>query len=523
MPPVSYPGVFSPKTAPDAPHAGKLSVGEPPPSDIFIESKPTMHLRGIGFDTCVPLGPVRSLEAMSNAIRSRMLLIVPAPHKDCYRYIHDNLTNSSSVCSWFVTDYSHYHESYRYQGVTYKRYEDYWRTRYPKGVQIGLLNAEKTLLSRPPRAEDFVYSAFIKNEKFTHTTVDGVKSVDSRVVLSNTPISNFLIGPRTHYRSKQLYTKMRLFDEDGSARPMAWATHCSANDIGRWLQFTATNFPHPMWICSDQSRAERHFNWEALMLQIRMRRESGMDEENIGYYKQHLEKPKFRGQNNDLVGQSDKPIIPSGCSGTSQDNTTTNMCNTIATLKEPSLITYMTIGGGDDNALACSEGFTTFEILRDGHLRCGYTLTGFSTTDPWMIDFYSHWVCPSTLGWVLTPRLGRFLYRCGYTVNPEKFDVYSTMLGYVDAVSHCPFLREYVQHALTVTKKVHSRTEKIYITHEKGAMETPETWHFLAERYDLHPSDLVAFKVLLAECKTAPIIMHWPHLERILAIDGVTQ
>jgi len=528
VPPTGIIGVFAPKTEEGTPFAGTLLPGLPPISDIKSGIRPAIHLRGIAIQDCIPIGPRRDLPALVNALTSRMLKIVPEPQENCYQYILDNMDNPDSVCSLFVTKTHDLTLPFTYEGRKWPSYHEYWLSRFPLGVRNQLVRAKEAISSRGIRKGDVTYSAFMKTEKFTTLTQTGITPVDSRVVLSNTPVSNWILGPQTHSRSKQLYTSFPIFDSHGNPSVIAWATHCTGNDIGRWFQATQEIFPDCIWICGDQSRCERHFNTEALALQIEMRKRSGWPQPLLEFYQVHLTDPEFRGQGNDLYGKSDKPIIPSGVQGTSQDNFTTTICNTISGLGEPSRSTYMIIGMGDDVVIACQRGFASFDddqcpSIRRMHLKCGYEITGFDTDKPWMIDFLSNWVVPSTRGWVLTPRIGRFISRCGFTVNPLRFDVHSTAQGYVNAVSHCPFLSHYVAKTLAVTKRAHKGVEKRYITYEQGAEPTDDTWMFLAGRYGLDKMDLNNFLDRLDLVKTAPAVLEWPAFHHVLTVDNILE
>jgi len=139
---------------------------------------------------------------------------------------------------------------------------------------------------------------------------------------------------------------------------------------------------------------------------------------------------------------------------------------------------------------------------------------------------------PTSIGYVMAPKLGRWLIRMGFYVDPPSYKnkelrslVRGDMMGRRSWVQAYPFLRELVERQLQLTEGAVGkiRPNRRYADWHgvtSTFTETDETWHFMNTRYGLNRDDLRTFQAMLMRVTSLPAMVNFTQFVPAINLDN---
>lgn len=514
--PQTYPGLFKPKTPPDAPIAGRIQVLRSPPAKVdTAEERHVLGHVGLAFSTITPSAIARTEDAALNAIRSRLLATYPLPKPGTWEVMHGRIRNpnrpiSQLVCRPGPMPDGQYHQ---------------WASRFNASTRQVLDEARMSLFERPFCRDDARLSLIVKSEKTGWLDLDELTKNDARAVLSPTPRFNAFAGPWLNWISKAMIDARTLAPDSD----IAWAVSTTAETLGAWLDYKVAFYSrpgHPAVIyIIDHARMDGHerdesHDWSIDLFELNADPADLEEARAVLDAWTQMAKPqgKVQGLPHIRFKGAEKKQISGGPATTSR-----NCANSEAALDytfgPPGPESYSAIITGDDNLVVGFDfALPAVALVLPRAAELGFEFTATRTTDLTQVEFCSLIPYPSDVGTVFGPKIGRNLARGGWTVSPEKSDPHGMAVSIEASVSHIPFLRQFFELHRRLCAPV-----GLYVDRRINATEahhsTPATYEFIATRYGLTPDDEAAFAALLDTVTSLPATIEWPRINEVARRD----
>jgi len=408
--------------------------------------------------------------------------------------------------------------------IEYPEYADMYKTwddRFPGSLQKLHASARASLDEHGLLPADYKLDVIVKREKTGHVDELGPTANDPRAVLSPTQKLNVFIGPWFHHYSKVVCDRYKV--EPGRFACIAIGT--TAEELGEWYSWAVDHFTRlrgrpPFRRMLDQKRYDREQRKGAHSYFYAMAQSTGIPQDVLDAAE------KVSHVSGRIMG---KQWISFRCKGQRQVSgiqytAIMNSGNGLSTFVdihgEPGPDTYAVVDTGDDllaigvlPSLAEPE-----EVLNRRYGHYGLQVTASSSIDDADVEFISLIPYPTSEGIVFGPKIGRQLYRAGWTTSSEKADIYGASVSLQDSVSFIPFLKQFFD----VHRRLSKREGPVRAFDRLASREhtaTAETYEFVERRYNLTRADEEQFNQLLDQVTSLPALITWPRINDVAARD----
>lgn len=455
--------------------------------------------------SCVPTGE----EDFTRAAAVRLLRATPEPTEEAWPRVEAMVFGGASVLSRFVVPLF---------GDT-GRQRTAWIQRFPAGMQRRYRDAILTLRDTPLTARDTTASALMKVEKTASLGSTGGVWANGRLITAYSDRRQVVTGPTHKFMANEWRRKFGPKDQN----PAVWVNGAAwtAEAFGAWFDAAVSSFGDEVCFAhGDQEKFEAHRTLPALevFLKLNYRANRGSNFRLAMEGTRTLKATGFRHAQRFSV----PAVLGSGVTETSIDSAFRNACGLVTTFGEPRWGELVFAFNGDDYLIISRRqrlpdpGVFAQRMLSLG-FECSYAITPFRHE----VEFCQMLPYPTADGTVWGPKIGRVLSRLPWCTTASRDDPRGVAIGMWRSVAHIPFLREYVQRVLFLCRG--TKVRPVDYAHRAVAAREHEadasTWAFIAERYALHPADLIAFSGLICGCELKTS-RSWLPLERLVGIDA---
>jgi hypothetical protein len=292
--------------------------------------------------------------------------------------------------------------------------------------------------------------------------------------------------------------------------PLCFASGLDANDIGSWMEGRDTQVLYE----NDFSRFDRTISSRALdverriyegcglsgpALQVFLRQYNtcGVGAHNISY---DINATRKSGDPNTTIGNSIINLLVSTFAATKAMG--------FGIKRDPSTIVNLLVGG--DDSIVQPYFPLDADVFEHVFVQLGFSPKLVSTSYP-EVSFFSARFLPTSTGYVLTPKLGRVLAKCGHSVQPQnnvKGWLQGVARGNKAIFNHVSFINELFSNVIRKTQGA----KPVVVSNEHSlkvrlASEMNENTHlFLAMVYDLSIEDILSLDELLGNCAIDQVI-----------------
>lgn len=535
---------FGPTTKLKPPKKGSGEI-KMPPNDCRDEPKKLLLQTGIAFEGVVPTYYPSDATTLENAVRSRLLIDTPKPAPGAWD------AAEQIYCA------TRRHQFYL-KAPTVRIDRDFLGQllagKYPKGKVLHYLKEYDELVQcgYVLRNEDKEYGAFVKVEK----------QVALVIANEELPVEHEEKNPRCilcmpdRLLALSLGINERLMQGLKDAYEMELEQHglpgvgprwCSAEKFGNWASSAADKCGEFLIISFDAERFDAHSKEEALRFGAKVLLNSRKFEDNAVKKVMQPRKAVIKSRLGLKVILKELQRL-TGEWKTDVENSELELTVVLYSLFKGLVNLVKSLGKycflatcGDDNVVFINKQFVNYLLQRQGRdhvtnmqgeldamvkenaLELGYKLTG-NVTDSWTkAEFCSKLFYPVGETRILGGKIGRVLAKSGWFFENDSNPITSACISQLRDNYHVPFLREYFQRvvALTRTSPPSHGKEEVHSWHTSESHEYDlQTCEFVAERYGLTEQDLVDFVALLDQCTQLPVVIKWVHLARCIEIDN---
>jgi len=178
----------------------------------------------------------------------------------------------------------------------------------------------------------------------------------------------------------------------------------------------------------------------------------------------------------------------------------------------------MGAGNGDDWLIISRSKLEVSEIKAKME-ELGFESDVAETQDPWEVEFCQTIPYPVGGRTVWGPKIGRMLSRLPFATTSTKDDPAGVALGLSAAVSHIPFLRDYVKRIIEIAQPTKAVADKHHVYSTVELEPAADTYAFVFQRYGLSADDLEQFNQLLSTVTVMGTYVNWMPLKRVAECD----
>jgi len=532
----------------DRPPQDPTSVILPPTKRV--EKEPTNKVKATGL--CFQITPrymENTVENQEIALMSRLSLATPPPRPGLWALVV-TVVLQTELYRLQAEELSR--ENMRFS-LTKNTVINYGR-RYPRSHAEALVDGYEKFVDqgRTLLEDDYRTSMFIKGELHNKPAFDDANFMafmaalaTPRGIISYKAIINAVFGPFVdHVYSSDKALRLRLLKDPDSPGPLfafAPAGACG-EDIALWVARVVDHFggaENVVAIETDDVKYDAHNSVESRVGGRRL---------GVGMVKGR-EAPKllalFEKQDTirgTSVGGVKYKVVGktgSGQSDTSCSNTKKTEAKTAYALsREPGDIiadagtNYFIAANGDDMyALVGRAWFDKrfedgdpIKTLGVRNTRLGFEIEAKIHVGKVGGTFCSRYFYPVGGKYLPGGKIGRTLAKAGYFYETkDSQSIYSAAIGQLQDNHHVPFLKEYFSKVVELCRKqklaLRGKPNE-YSIHMREKHDYDEsTCAYVNELYGLTAQDLDEFKELLDKVTTLPVLISWPKLEHLLAVD----
>jgi len=393
-----------------------------------------------------------------------------------------------------------------------------WVSRWPANLAKLFRDAEAKRRRDGLSPEDLRVSAMLKVELSGMRTADGSPAIDERAVVAYKPIRISTTGPFDWQFAKVLRSRFAVVP----GNPAVWVNgpSATAEAFGEWfdhaLQSIRAAGLTAYIAVFDQNKFEAHRDSAAFHYTTDLHLKPGPTED---YKLARLGSIELRGKGQRLdVAYRAKFKLGSGGSETSVDSFERNISAQVHVFGEPREGDLYMAANGDDGLVVSATPLPD-SIFHDRNLQCGFEADYYVTSSLAEVEFCQSLPYPVGGRTIWGPKIGRVLSRLPWSTSSSKSDPRGVAIGMLNACSHIPFLREYLQRVFELSPGVEPVEWKYHVSARERHDPQPDTWAFIQDRYGLTPADLGPFCDLLQATTDLGVAVHWPHLERLAKVD----
>jgi hypothetical protein len=474
---------------------------------------PGLRLQGIAFTTCTPSYVPSTEDAAILALHTRLFQdYEPAEDPVAWDRLIARLNDSGSALNELVASPPEWPDDPSHLLPPFLE-------RYPAAARAELQIALDSFADSPPNAEDFKVEIIVKREKTGMSTADGITNNDPRPVISFSPRFNALHGPYIYFASQHTRA-VRAWAPDAY---ILRAIQSTTEQLGEFYDRHSAHFRRNgalVRACGDFARFDGRQRAGALRFKLAFYAKLGVPSEVLhaisvaSHLRGVIKKKEY------IKFRSKQPRQASGIGWTTDSNCAINEAVVEDIFGKPGPDTYALMDLGDDFSLIGGPCIDLSEAEVNRRLApFGLQATFHVCRDDSDFEFVSLLPWPTSDGTVFGPKIGRQLHRGGWSTSSEHTDIYGAALSMQKAAGFIPFLRHYYEthRRLAVPREDH---RDHHLATSLNHQATPETYEFLARRYDLSADDEDAFRDLLSQVTSLPSLIDWSPIERLALRDA---
>jgi hypothetical protein len=521
--PVKLPDVYEPKNR-DPKKAKKAKLVKTYDPVMKEKKESTLTLHGIGFLQIQPTVIRRDAETAFNALANRITREIFDPDWDVWISLAARLDDRRSILNKFLVKLNGLSSDNRTpKPEILKAYFD----RFPAKTALELRAAWNSLIDKPLTAHDCTQQAITKNEKSKPLVMGcDVLKATPRIVMNMTHRANAATGP---YYYMYTYNVKKNFKFVGQWINVVWTPGHSNEELGdctkMWVEALNSDPTDPM-VCfyGDQDAMDLHNSGATAMFEEEIFVKSNMPDQFL-LANFMTQTPKGRHQTYPGIRfKAARPTRISGKGNTSVGNFIVNVANMVHVLGEPGPRTWVGFFNGDDHWILMRQSFWNqiYKTIDSKMRACGFECTWKFANHLAKTEFCQMLPYPVGDSIIWGPKIGRVLYRIGYSTANSDLDVFGVAEGLRKTVSHIPFLREFLEVHRQLAKTAYGVVFPWTNLSKEEHEPTIETWNFIYDRYGVGQTEHNSFLTKLDEFRKSwfmPALIDWPTVLSFAKID----
>jgi len=352
-----------------------------------------------------------------------------------------------------------------------------WNNRYPAAQRLAHDKARAML----PDNKVYKRKSFVKVEKLLYNVNNKFIDKAPRLIQGAQDTYNVIVGPWVYAFSKEL---IRVWNADHS---IFYTSGASGEEIGAWLD------EHCKYLENDYSKFDSTIGPSLLLLELDIYAHFGMPKYIHDIMKTNINKSGITCTG---VSYTVSGTRPSGDQNTSCGNSLINGLVMAWALSKHYVHTYKMVVLGDDNLL-CYYGVLDETIMATNITQLGLNPKLVSKTNPNILEYCSSRFWPTPDGRVLGPKIGRFLTKVGWMLNPPKTTqaqqrmFRGTLMSHINSVGHVPICKEFVDRMLyLIPSKRYVKDTEHRLTNKSIHTTCSDTWNMVHDLYELTIDDV---------------------------------
>jgi hypothetical protein len=504
-----------------------LKIGEPNAKHLRQAKSERMQLVGIGFTDVVPYNVPNSFMCVVMALNIRLLKPVEGPSDpDIWNEMRKEMSNFEDYQDprynfatlpedkVFVPDMS-FGPSY-VDDATFLL----WAKRFPANKCNLLLAARAKQFSHEADDMDRATSVetLVKIEKTGMLTSDGPTPSNPRAISSPAITGAVVTDPCMHI----IGTALKELNSDFT-KPLVWPAGKSAEDFGEWFDEYRIHF-HAMgplvYVLIDFSDHDARQQDAAQKFIRAVFQHNGAPRDLCRFLRQRSY-PHGKAQGKPIFFKSDVAKTLSGEGKTYSGNCIMAQASMNRITGPPHNDTHASSLSGDDVLVVSHTGFILekMELMPELCEKLGIKLKTKLVYNIFDVEFCQLLPWPTADGTVWGPKIGRSLYRLGWTTSTAP-NMYGTAKSLAVSCSHIPMLSNYIDAILRLA----APTDVIVRSYSVQATERrtvhPTALAFAEARYGVSLQTIISFGEMMDKITQLPVLCNFTYLRRMCEIDG---
>lgn len=398
----------------------------------------------------------------------------------------------------------HFEELFRGREQVFANYDE-WNKRYPTALQKLHNEARKEYRGEVKTKR----KSFVKVEKLLLNVNHELTDKAPRLIQGADSTYNVLVGPWIYSFTKEL---ARIWNAN---HHIFYTTGVLGDAIGAWIN------PDHYFLENDYSKFDASIGPALLKLELDIYVRFGMNKRLHTLMSTAIDKTgsTSTGINYSVVGTR-----PSGDQNTSCGNTLLNGVIMAWALSRQSITQYKMAVLGDDN-LVCFHCSLSLTCLNKDIMSLGLNPKAVLKTNVNLVEYCSARFWPTESGRVLGPKIGRFLTKIGWMINPpasekKKLQQYrGTIMSHLTTTGHVPVCNELITSTLEkLTEKRYIKDNEKRLVNSKRYTYCDLTWLMIHDLYGLTKATIDEITSMVESAPLGHFVKH-PALEIICAID----